>query len=34
VSDKTGILLIDVPHEACEHCGALAFEAEKKTKCS
>jgi hypothetical protein len=29
VSDKTGILLIGVPCQVCEHCSALAFKAEK-----
>jgi hypothetical protein len=29
VSDENEILLMGVPCEVCEHCGALAFQAEK-----
>jgi YgiT-type zinc finger domain-containing protein len=29
VSDETEVLLIGVPCEVCEHCGVLAFKAEK-----
>jgi hypothetical protein len=29
MSNETEILLIGVSCEVCEHCGALAFKAEK-----
>jgi hypothetical protein len=33
VSNETEMLLMGAQCEVCEHCGALAFKAEKKTNC-